>query len=787
MQLLPASEIMRLVEESDLFQEFFQLPDAQRYREALQGARAWALDRGESLPEPHQRRGAYAIISGRASLYGDPAAAEASAAGAEDAEGAAEGTTPPRAPRIFNQWSGLRGQYLEEALIAAEACAIMEFDRPLLDLLLGRGVASQFKSEFFGPLLSVLAPIADTPPDVLGKVVRSSRFTAHTHGSLIVRKGDFGRSMFFILAGAAAAVLPGGERAPIPAGHFFGEIAILINAPRTADVVADGDCLVMECDRDAITDLRKKSKTFKALMDQSYRERAMLSQLQEVSFLKGLDLEALKAIRDVATLESFEPYEPVFFQGSVGDALYIVLNGTMTVVEETPNGTVPLAWSGDGQVVGALALMTDISGTDQRRQTVTALQRVDTIRLPMESLRKMFMRHPSIREGLEQLAGQQFRGSTSNITDVRRAAAVGWMLETQHLAGTAVLAVDMDDCIRCNNCVTACQSVHADGLTRFFWSTMRQDEDVMPHVRLSNSCQHCEVALCMQVCPTNALERELKGGAVFIDYDKCIRCGKCGDPSQGCPYGSIDIVPADSVVTRPHQPFLTRLISLWKKPAAEAPVNTKSGKNYPVKCDLCHGLPYQACVHHCPTGAVFRLDGMGQFSHALANPQPADHDANRPAADLVRRYVHVEFPAPLVAGKPGELEVAVREQPPGLPIHLRMPERGVYQVKLNFFLHAPETLRIGGGGPLRQMALPVDNPRGVATYAMTHRTAGPLEMELCVYHGGLYLGHQKVVAEFGKAPAPARPEPGAKAAPAKAAPARAAPAKAAPARPAKET
>jgi ferredoxin len=30
--------------------------------------------------------------------------------------------------------------------------------------------------------------------------------------------------------------------------------------------------------------------------------------------------------------------------------------------------------------------------------------------------------------------------------------------------------------------------------------------------------------------------------------------------------------------------------------------------SYPIKCDLCDGLPFMGCVHACPTGAAMRVD-----------------------------------------------------------------------------------------------------------------------------------------------------------------------------------
>jgi Fe-S-cluster-containing hydrogenase component 2 len=32
-----------------------------------------------------------------------------------------------------------------------------------------------------------------------------------------------------------------------------------------------------------------------------------------------------------------------------------------------------------------------------------------------------------------------------------------------------------------------------------------------------------------------------------------------------------------------------------------------------VKCDLCAGYPYYACVHACPVGAAFRIDPVKTF------------------------------------------------------------------------------------------------------------------------------------------------------------------------------
>jgi monovalent cation:H+ antiporter, CPA1 family len=65
---------------------------------------------------------------------------------------------------------------------------------------------------------------------------------------VIIREGERGRSMFFIASGAVEVVLPG-QRVRLGSGDFFGEMALLTRAPRTADVVSLGYGRVLELAR----------------------------------------------------------------------------------------------------------------------------------------------------------------------------------------------------------------------------------------------------------------------------------------------------------------------------------------------------------------------------------------------------------------------------------------------------------------------------------------------------------------------------------------------------------
>ncbi len=731
------------LEESEFFAELLQLPDAHRYRQALEQARCWQLVPGEVLSDPETLRGAYIVLTGLV----------------HPADQAPPGADVPPT-RIYGQWSGLRGQPFSEKLVARQRSAVLECKPQLLALLCG--VPNRFSVDFYSPLVAGLGPIADLPVESLEKVLRESSCRLYRDGEAIVREGEYGGTMFFVLEGEAEIHIAGGPHPVARRGDFFGEIAVLAYQTRSATITARGDCLVLECDRSAVAELRKKSKIFKTLVEERYRQNAMIGQLRKTSFFGGLEVAELESIRDIGTLESFEPYEPIFFQGQEADALYVVLNGTMLVVEETARGPRPIAWVRTGETVGEMALLPEPGETGRRGQTVAALQRVDAIRIPAADFQDIVARHADVRKKLVSMTRQRRVMNEQLEDDAQRAVRLGWMMETQHIAGNWVLGVRMDDCIRCNNCVTACQEVHPDGLNRFLWDNMRQDEDVLPQVRLSHSCQHCEFALCAEVCPTHALQREAGSGAVFIEYDRCIRCGKCADPSQGCPYGSIQIVPADQVRQQEPLSLVQQVLRMFRKAGGEGSTGSesKSGKNYPVKCDLCHGRPQQACVQSCPTGAVIRIDGDRQFAEALAKPAPVETHANRPSDEQWELIVETNWAHPPVAGKPAELDVRVGPSGEGLKIYCRRPEHGVSVLKLNFFMIASDTIRIGGGGPMRQLQLPVHAAEileGQTRYALTCRTPGPQVLSLAVYQGGLYLGHTTIEVEFGKPEKPEKP------------------------------
>jgi CRP-like cAMP-binding protein len=87
---------------------------------------------------------------------------------------------------------------------------------------------------------------AGVPKRHLKKIAALTKEARYARGSAIVRQGDRGDAFFVILDGKAAVIRPGRlPTIPLGPGDYFGEIAIIDGAERTATVRAETDVLCL--------------------------------------------------------------------------------------------------------------------------------------------------------------------------------------------------------------------------------------------------------------------------------------------------------------------------------------------------------------------------------------------------------------------------------------------------------------------------------------------------------------------------------------------------------------
>ena len=100
------------------------------------------------------------------------------------------------------------------------------------------------------------------------------------------------------------------------------------------------------------------------------------------------------------------------------------------------------------------------------------------------------------------------------------------------------MVLNLDRCIGCYACVTACKMTHATrpGVNYNAVNTVEYGEGADARQRyVLTMCMHCDNAPCVEACPTGATYKTDEG-AVVMDYEACIGCGAC---AEKCPKKAI--------------------------------------------------------------------------------------------------------------------------------------------------------------------------------------------------------------------------------------------------------
>ena len=83
----------------------------------------------------------------------------------------------------------------------------------------------------------------------LRRIAKLARIRRFASGSTMVRTGDPGKTFYVLLDGKAKVIRVNGRSRRLGAGDYFGEMALLDDAPRSASVVADGEVLALTIGR----------------------------------------------------------------------------------------------------------------------------------------------------------------------------------------------------------------------------------------------------------------------------------------------------------------------------------------------------------------------------------------------------------------------------------------------------------------------------------------------------------------------------------------------------------
>ncbi len=458
--------------------------------------------------------------------------------------------------------------------------------------------------ERIGDLRDEIPLFGAADEELLREMLLAAAVREYPDGEVILRQNDYSDTLLVVTAGEIdiTAAPPGGADrrvATLKAGNFFGEMSLISGRRRNATATARGRVRVIEIPRKAMLKLLATDTGVRHMVDRAFLIRAFQGYL-----FPELPEAVLWGLVGAAKIERLEQGKTLFREGDPGDALYLIRNGQVKISKTSAGKDLVLSYLVAGNFFGETSLLPD----SVRTATVTAIFPTDLIRLAKADFDRFIADHPELAAGF---AGTlEARRIASLIAEATPASGsvLSDLIRQEVVMGTQALFIDEHKCVRCGNCISACEGVHADGQARLSLTGIKFYNLLAP-----NSCWQCENPLCMTDCPPDAIARD-PHGEVFI-RDNCIGCGNC---ERNCPYGNIFMV----------HPKAPRSVFGWLRelfggdgeggthaaPAAAA----DGGRTVAVKCDLCreiHGGP--ACVRSCPTGAAIRLE-PGEYQQRLA-------------------------------------------------------------------------------------------------------------------------------------------------------------------------
>lgn len=274
-----------------------------------------------------------------------------------------------------------------------------------------------------GPGLD-LSPLAPSPlfsaldADAFQAVIARLEMRSMTAGEALIVEGKPGESMFVIVQGVVDVVRNGADSSRVVAvmgeGSFFGEMALISNAPRIANVLAKTDGLLFEISRAALEDLELRHPSIRRVIEEFYRERLLRNLLWSSPIFRPFSVDEKGAIAARFERHSVPPRTLLLEQGKRGSGLGVLLRGRANVFHLNAKGEeLPLPGLQEGDIFGEISLLLDGPCTASVRSATYA----EVLELPADAFRQLVMPNLEVRGMIQRVMTERLERSADLLDD----------------------------------------------------------------------------------------------------------------------------------------------------------------------------------------------------------------------------------------------------------------------------------------------------------------------------------------------------------------------------------
>lgn len=146
--------------------------------------------------------------------------------------------------------------------------------------------------------------------------------------------------------------------------------------------------------------------------------------LRRIPLFANIEPSKLKLLAFTSERVAYDPGQDLFLQGDLGDAAYIIIDGSADILVDTPNGAVTVAHAKRNDIVGEIAILCEIPRTATVRATTT----LTTLKISKDLFFRLMSEFPAMAVEVMRELAQRLERTTAQL---RRALQDKSALEAQ--------------------------------------------------------------------------------------------------------------------------------------------------------------------------------------------------------------------------------------------------------------------------------------------------------------------------------------------------------------------
>ncbi len=251
------------------------------------------------------------------------------------------------------------------------------------------------------PLELVLEPEAEPLPSP----APSKPFTP---GDAVICEGEEGTS-FYVVASGRFAVSKRDEAggavvlAKLGEGDFFGEMALLSGAARSATVTAEEPAEVLEFPAEVLLDIAGHHPHVAESLRRFYRQRLLANAMAVSPVFRPFQRNERKLIMERFRAREVRVGETVVREGDPSDGLYVVLEGAVDVVKRRDGEEVVVGHLREGDLFGEMSCLRKAPAS----ASIVVRRPGTLLRLPRKDFDDLVVSYPQILELVSTLSEER--------------------------------------------------------------------------------------------------------------------------------------------------------------------------------------------------------------------------------------------------------------------------------------------------------------------------------------------------------------------------------------------